>query len=246
MTISPIVLVLAGSLASSASASTLVTYWDQQRNFVQYSATLSAAPSFEGTTIKFDERGVGSLFGPLDGERSNATDQNGIQIFTYFDHPSGPNDPMNPVDPFRFYVAMSGFYTGELTREAGLNRISGSYTGQINSIYLNGISIDGKYLSLDVSDPSKPIDYAAVARFIEGTNIPMAIVDGYLHLDRYSIAGSIGGGHSNIRSLSLNIAATSPAPEPVPEPATALTFVALIGGLAYRQLRARTASAMAG
>ncbi|WZO97960.1 PEP-CTERM sorting domain-containing protein [Isosphaeraceae bacterium EP7] len=235
-----LVLALLGSIAPAtpASASTLVTFWDQRHIFSENSYQLSADPSFGGTAIK-GERGIAGVFGPRytsdgmsDGTLWHATDSNSFAIIANFIVPS---DTQNDTGR-RVWVTLEGSYTGDLTGGDRFGRMSGSYTGQVNSIHLGGSTLDGERVSLDITDPSKPIDYTAVSRSIEGTDVPLALIDGFLHLNRYSISGYIGGGHYDVRLLTLNIAG-GPAPEPVPEPATLLTFAALLGGLAYRQFR---------
>ncbi|WZO97961.1 PEP-CTERM sorting domain-containing protein [Isosphaeraceae bacterium EP7] len=243
-TASLLVLTLIGAIApvSPASASTLVTYYDKMRNFDNDSAPVSADPSFAGTTIALNygpiSTGVLSdlTYSPIDG-RYRGTDQGTFTVFTYFNRPiSGRRDSFDPdpSDPFPPYVAISGTYIGQIVGGGVEDRAGGSYTVQVNHLYLSGMTADGDHLSIDTSDPSKPIDYNAVSRLLEGRDIPLALVDGYLHLDRYSGTGSITDGHRSTKLLTLTIAG-GPAPEPVPEPATVLTFVALIGGLAYRR-----------
>jgi hypothetical protein len=244
------------ALVTSAAGSTLVTMNDQWRTFPNQSITVPGDTPFKGLTFYGSESMAGKIppFVPSPDDfpgfpvvehSFTATDQGLFLMFVNFNRPEGSESSSTLA---RVYLTIKGTFQGQLGGYSSSDpRISystmgGQYTGSVESVRISGMTIDGQYRSAEITDPKQVVDPALIASVVEGSTIPASLVDAFLHFDRYSVKGDIGGRSTNFsRQLNLTLAATSPTPVPVPEPAAVLTFVTLIGGLAYRRFRPRTA-----
>ncbi|WZO97959.1 PEP-CTERM sorting domain-containing protein [Isosphaeraceae bacterium EP7] len=253
-------LVAISVFASESEASNLVTSYDQWRTFPDQSITVPGDTPFQGLTFQSGNTSMAGKipefvpspddFPVFTGTRHpfTATDQGSFLMFVHFDRPEGGE---SSSEPLRVYLAIKGTFQGQLGGYSVDPRkdypsIGGKYTGNVESVRVSGMTLDGQLRSAEITDPKQVVDPALIASVVEGTNIPASLVDAFLHLDRYSVKGDIGVKSTNFkRQLNLTLAATSPAPEPVPEPTTLLTFAALIGGLAYRRLRPHATPASA-
>jgi hypothetical protein len=108
-----------------------------------------------------------------------------------------------------------GHVMGNYVYTAYNEREGGSFTGSITSINL--------------------------LNFSGTTDIPQPLLDLIHHPERIHVSGTGPGTIDSHFSTYLTIDPPAPAPAPVPEPSALATFLALVGGCAFRRRRLRSA-----